>query len=311
MTRCLQFLPPVIAALSLSGCGKDSGSNSNSGDSDGKPSVAAVNYPLAYFAERIGGEHIDVAFPAPADVDPAFWKPDKEAIATFQSADLILRNGADYAKWISTTSLPESIIVDTSRPFAESFIVTHGSGTHSHGEGGEHSHDGVAFTTWLDMGQAIQQAGEIRQALVRLMPEQRATFEENFAMLKSELEALDAELALAALGLSDAPLVASHPVHQYAARRYGLKIRSLFWEPEIVPDDEAMADLQNLLAKHPAKVLLWEASPDSASVEKLKAIGIESVVFDPAGNRPEADHDFLSVMRSNLEALKTAVDSTP
>ncbi|MEA3275247.1 MAG: hypothetical protein U9Q81_08160, partial [Pseudomonadota bacterium] len=32
-----------------------------------------VNYPLQYFAERIAGEHAQVVFPAPADVDPAFW----------------------------------------------------------------------------------------------------------------------------------------------------------------------------------------------------------------------------------------------
>ena len=33
--------------------------------------VAAVNYPLAYMAERIGGDEVEVRFPAPPDVDPA------------------------------------------------------------------------------------------------------------------------------------------------------------------------------------------------------------------------------------------------
>jgi ABC-type Zn uptake system ZnuABC Zn-binding protein ZnuA len=31
--------------------------------------VYVVNYPLQYFAERIGGEHVTVVFPAPADVE--------------------------------------------------------------------------------------------------------------------------------------------------------------------------------------------------------------------------------------------------
>ena len=39
--------------------------------------------------------------------DPAFWKPDDAAIARFQTADLILRNGAGYAKWMKTVSLPD------------------------------------------------------------------------------------------------------------------------------------------------------------------------------------------------------------
>ena len=37
--------------------------------------------------------------------------------------------------------------------------------------------------------------------------------------------------------------------------------------------------------------------------EALKAKGIESVVFDPAGNRP-ASGDYLSVMRANAEHLE-------
>ena len=60
--------------------------------------ACVVNYPLQYFAERIGGEHINVVFPAPADVDPAYWMPDTPTITAYQQADLILLNGARYAK---------------------------------------------------------------------------------------------------------------------------------------------------------------------------------------------------------------------
>ena len=33
--------------------------------------VAVVNYPLQYFAERLGGDLVEVVFPASLDVDPA------------------------------------------------------------------------------------------------------------------------------------------------------------------------------------------------------------------------------------------------
>ena len=46
-----------------------------------KLTVYVVNYPLKYFAERIAGEHARVVFPAPRDVDPAFWNPDTETVA--------------------------------------------------------------------------------------------------------------------------------------------------------------------------------------------------------------------------------------
>ena len=34
--------------------------------------IYTVNYPLAYFAERIAGDQAKVVFPAPPGVDPAF-----------------------------------------------------------------------------------------------------------------------------------------------------------------------------------------------------------------------------------------------
>jgi zinc transport system substrate-binding protein len=75
--------------------------------------VYTVNYPLAYFAERIAGDLATVIFPAPPNVDPAFWMPNAETIAAYQTADLILLNGADYAKWTAKVSLPRSRLVDT------------------------------------------------------------------------------------------------------------------------------------------------------------------------------------------------------
>ncbi len=298
----------LALALLVTGCGDSPNAGGEADSGNGKPRVFTVNYPLAYFAERIGGSAIDVVFPAPAEGDPAFWEPDAEAIADFQSADLILRNGATYAKWTATASLPESTQVDTSAAFADRFITIAEATTHSHGTDGEHSHAGTAFTTWLDLGQAIQQADAIREALGGLLPDQATAFDANFANLRADLEALDGDLAFAAQGIGDQPVAASHPVYQYLARRYGLKIRSLLWEPEVVPDEATMKDLQELLEKHPAKFMLWEGDPAPESVAKLDAIGVGSVVFDPCGNRPAEGEDFLSVMRGNIDRLAKALE---
>ncbi len=73
-------------------------------DAAGPLNVYVVNYPLKYFAERIGGDHVRVKFPVPADVDPANWNPDLADIAAYQQADLILLNGAGYAKWVPTSA---------------------------------------------------------------------------------------------------------------------------------------------------------------------------------------------------------------
>ena len=73
-----------------------------------KLQVAAVNYPLAYFAKTIGKDELDVIYPIPVGIDPAYWNPDPDQVSPYQDADVILQNGAGYAKWTEKVSLPSS-----------------------------------------------------------------------------------------------------------------------------------------------------------------------------------------------------------
>ena len=270
-----------------------------------QPTVYAVNYPLQYFAERIGGEQVSVVFPAPPGEDPAFWKPDVSVIVAFQAADLILINGAAYAKWLKTASLPKSKLLDTSRRFRADYIKTEDLAVHSHGPSGEHSHAGTAFTTWLDLRQAAQQAEAVMDGLSRLLPEHQDTFEQRYVELAQDLLALDERLDTLVAGQREQPLLASHPVYQYLARRYGLNLQSVLWEPEVLPDAEQWDELQSMLRTHPATWMLWEGDPLAASVDRLHALGVRSLVFDPCGNTPEQG-DFLSVMQQNVTRLQQA-----
>ena len=131
-----------------------------------KPQVLVANYPLQYFAQRLAGDAVEVRLLAPKGEDPAFWQPDEAAITAFQNADLILMNGAGYSKWADKVTLPESKVVETSAAFANNFIIVRDATTHSHGPGGEHSHNGTAFTTWIDFKQASLQAQAVQASVV-------------------------------------------------------------------------------------------------------------------------------------------------
>jgi len=219
-------------------------------------SVYVVNYPLQYFAERIGGPEVRVTFPAPAHADPAFWKPSPDEIVAYQKADLILLNGASYAKWVPRVSLPPSRMVDTSATFADQFIPLKNQVTHSHGQAGKHEHGNVAFTTWLDPKQAIAQARAIGNALIRLRPGAANDFNQRFESLATDLKDLDNQLAAAVTACASRPLVFSHPVYQYFIRRYGLNGREVHWEPDESPTPEQWAALKRLLAEHPAQWMI-------------------------------------------------------
>jgi zinc transport system substrate-binding protein len=264
--------------------------------------VFASNYPLAYFTERISGNSDIVVFPE-IDGDPAFWGPKPADIITMQQSDIILLNGAAYEKWQMAVSLPKRKIVNTSKAFREQLIVMEESVDHAHGPTGDHSHSGTAFTTWIDINQAAFQAKAIKDALAKknLLPEKELN--SNFESLIEDLKVLDTEINEVAQGHSKIPLVASHPVYQYFARRYGLNIKAVMWEPDTFPDEKMWAQLEEIVKEHPAKWMIWEGEPLQKSVAKLKEMGIESVVFDPCGNRPDKG-DFISVMKANVGNLK-------
>jgi len=266
--------------------------------------IYSVNYPLAFFAERIGGDLVEVHFPAPGDEDPAFWSPDADTIAAYQAADLILLNGAGYAKWVDRAALPSSRVVNTSEAISDRLLPLMGTVTHSHGPEGEHEHGGYAFTTWLDPELAIQQAQAIEAAISVLRPDDEPEIHRRMELLKENLFDIDGRLAAAAKALGDEPLLFSHPVYQYLINRYGLNAVEVHWEPDQAPDGHAWEHLRELLQSHPAKWMLWEGEPLEETVAGLAELGVESVVFDPCGNRPE-DGDYQEVMTANAVALES------
>ncbi len=269
------------------------------------PRVYTVNYPLAYFAERIAGESVQVVFPAPPGVDPAFWSPAAETIADYQQADLVLLNGAGYAAWLQRATLSRSRLVDTSAALADSLIPVDDTVTHSHGPGGDHSHQGMAFTTWLDMDFAIGQARAVFDALVRLRPENETDFRERLTQLEKDLSELDTRLKVVAERIGDQPLVFSHPVYQYLVRGYELNGRSVHWEANEIPGNDQWRELSDALATHAAAWMIWEDEPLPDTVSRLERMGMESLVFRPCGNRP-AEGNLLSVMLDNVLELERA-----
>jgi zinc transport system substrate-binding protein len=295
----------VAAVLLLSGCdSRDSSDAVQQAPVDARLSIFAVNYPLAYFAERIGRDIVRVSLPVPADADPASWQPSPATIIDFQQADLILLNGAGYARWVESASLPNNRVVNTSRGFRDRLIRLEDV-THSHGPEGDHSHGAMASATWLDPQLALEQARAIRDALVTYRPGKQAEIESHFSVLERDLLALDEQLTNAFAAIEEQGILYSHPVYQYLARRFTTAARSLRWEPDVVPGDGDLRQLRDLLAEHAARVLIWEREPYAVTVELLEKEGLRSAAFDLVANRP-ASGDYLTRMQWNLANLARA-----
>lgn len=269
---------------------------------DELPVIYVSNYPLEYFVQRIAGPVAEVRFPASISSDPAYWEPTAEDITQMQAGELIVLNGASYEQWLANVSLPASKIVETAKGFEKDWIKLEDNISHSHGLEGEHEHGGIAFTTWLDIKLAAEQARSLKNALVARIPEHASHFEDNYAKLEKELVGIDSELR-ATIGMAaDTAIIFSHPVYQYFERGYGVHGVSVHWEPDEVPDESMLGELRSLQSEHKTKWMVWEGEPLDETVRLLKAIGIQSAVVDPCGNRPDGG-DFTEVMKKNISEL--------
>jgi zinc transport system substrate-binding protein len=308
VTKVPAYALAGLVALSLSACGgSEDGSEAPAetvvaADAGPRLTVLTVNYPLAYFAQRLGGDRVDARYPGPAEGDPANWSPTPEDVIAFQDADLILLNGAEYAGWVARVTLPEDRLVNTSEAFADAYIVEEAGVTHSHGPEGEHAHGVTAFTTWLDLSQATQQAEAVAEALVAALPEAEAEIRSAFDALVLDLADLDGRLTGWGLAMEGAPIIASHPVYQYFGRAYALNLQSVHWEPGEMPSDAQWRDFHHLLDHDAAELMIWEGEPLPEVRSRLEGMGVTVVVFDPVSTVPESG-DFLSVMRANVAAL--------
>ncbi len=273
-----------------------------------RPKVVAVNYPLQYLAQRLMGDYADVVFPVPADVDPSYWRPSISDISMIQSSDLILLNGAGFATWADRVTLPRSRLVNTSADIEDQYIVTE-SVTHSHGEGGEHSHEALASYLWLDPSLALAQAEAIANAVIQrdLLPasEVKGRLED----LRAELSNLDQKNRSALPDASNTGIIATHPRYQYLGRAYDLSIVSLEWEAGADPSAAQLVELRTLKEQTNADVIIWEAEPPASAIEAANAIGLKSVVFPTLVQRPK-DESFADAYENAILMLSKAIQNT-
>lgn len=275
-----------------------------------KPSssgVAVSCYPIECLTRRLLQGDQPLAAPCPRDVDPAAWQPDDAALAQFQTARLVLANGAGFEAWLGAASLSQSRLVKSADALRTAWIEYDGV-THSHG-GGEHSHRGVDPHTWLDPLNAQAQASAIAAALERAWPELKPALKERQKTLDGELLAQHQAWRSLAPRLMGARLLAAHPAYGYLAKRHGLSIVDAALDPERDLDPETRQRLSDLRGAGPA--LLWfEAEPKASLRAALEAeFDLRVVVVSP-GEQPGPDGlDYLEIQRGNLATLEAALAS--
>lgn len=312
MTFTRSLLGLLVLPFALTGC--DQAGPTPPVQSDApvrlKPEVFAVNFPLASFAEAIGGNLIDVKTPVLDGAPITSFDPSPEEIIAIQDADLILLNGADFSPWTQQASLPVSKTVVTARGFRSRWIES----THSHDHDHDHQHgpdgDGVhhhahwASFTWLNPVNAYEQAQVIIDRIKFLLPPD--TINNRTRTLTKRLDGLIA-IATRIRDLDPPTMIASEPQYQYLAAGCGLEVLDADWHWNEPTPHDGMNSLRDLVTASGATLILVPSEPDAGRRAVLEEMGLEPVVFrllaDPAKAQGKHFTDLFEADLKNLETL--------
>ena len=187
---------------------------------DNRLKVVATFYPLAFFAQEIGGERVTVNQLIPDNTEVHTWQPSFADILAVDNADVIVYNGASLDHWFEDDILP---VIDTS----DKVIVETTKGVQlleTNQENDDHEHDGLYDPhTWISPFTAKQQAQNIYEALVQKDPDNEDYYSEHWQTLKARFEELDNEYMTGLSTKHKKEIFVAHSAFGYLAYRYGFE----------------------------------------------------------------------------------------
>lgn len=310
----------IMTAVGLVGCGaanETAGTPQTGSDASAKPKVYTTIYPLEYVAKRIGGEHIEVTNLVPAGVEPHDYEPTAKDMVALSGADIFAYNGSGLELWVekAVTNLDKNktTVVNATEGLDLISAVDHEHEGEGHTEEAGHDHGDLDPHVWLDPMQLKAQAEKVKNTLVQKDQAHAADYEKNYTQLATDLEQLDKEFKDMVTQAPKKEFMVSHSAFSYMAKRYGLEQVSISGvDPSDEPSTAELKSLVEHVKEHNISYVFFETlvSPKVAEVIAKEA-GVKTATLNPLEGLTEEDvkagRDYLSIMRDNMNTLKTAL----
>ncbi|MEA5506336.1 metal ABC transporter substrate-binding protein [Halotia wernerae UHCC 0503] len=209
---CWQAIVGVLLGLWIGGCVQR-----NSPAIDGKPRVVATSTIIADLTQEVGGDEIQLTGILKPGTDPHVYEPVPADSVILEEADLILYNGYNLEPGLiklmkasggKVQQLPVGEVVKPLRL------------EKAKGEVVPDPH------VWGSAENAIAMVNAIRDALIKLSPEDQEKFTQNAAQLTQELQQLHSwtKQQIQTIPPDKRQLVTTHDAFQYYGDAYGIAI---------------------------------------------------------------------------------------
>lgn len=311
-----------------------------------KITIAASFYPLAYMAQRIGGEAVEVSNIVGA-ADPHDYSLSPGDVAKLTDADIVLLQGASYEPWgedieKQRTEDGKVVTVVTERltlkenddhgdehdDHGDEHAQSDQDGEHSdehgdehddheeegHAEEGErddHGHGAYDPHTWLDPVLAGQTVDIIAASLSATDPTNKEAYATNAAALKKDFTELDVRYKDGLSQCARTDVIVSHDAFGYLADRYNFTVHAI---AGISTQDEPSAKTLAVLKKEAEDGIthiLAEATSVNRFAKTLSSeTGLVMLPISALAARDDKGSDFFQSATENLTQLQIALGCT-
>lgn len=308
MFRWRRSLPALAAAcaLGLTACG-------TSGEpASGKLQVLASIYPLAYVAERVGGDLVEVSVATPAGTDPHSVELSPRQLRDVGAADLVVYLAGFQAavdEAVAERAPDHALDVAPSadlRPLPDGAADAHADEEHSDDE---NDHGATDPHFWLDPERLAAVGDAVAESLAEADPEHADAFRAGAESLAADLTDLDTELATGLAECTSDVVVTSHAAFGYLTDRYDLRQISVSGiDPEGEPSPARIREVRATIADLGVTAVFTEplADPDVAAT-LAEDLGVTVLELDPLDSHEADSGDYRTVMTANLTALRSGL----
>ncbi|RQX08753.1 zinc ABC transporter substrate-binding protein [Micromonospora ureilytica] len=304
-----RVLAAATALLAL-GAGAGCSTGGAAGADPQRVDVVAAFYPLQFLAERIGGDAVRVTNLAKPGAEPHDLELNPSQVGEVSDAELIVylkgfQPAVDDA--VAQNGGDRAFDVTSVQPLLDASAGGHdheGEEGHAEESGGKDPH------VWLDPTRLGGIGDQLAQRLGKADPDHAADYTARSAALRADLTALDGEFKNGLATCQRREIVTSHAAFGYLADRYQLdQVGITGLSPDVEPSPQRLAHVIEEAKEHQATTIFFETLVSPKVAETIAGqVGAKTAVLDPIeGLAAGSDGDYLSVMRTNLRTLQTAL----
>ena len=301
LKKLLLLILSVIMLLNL-GCTSNMQKNS---DDKGKLKIYTSIYPLYDFATKVGGDRVSVTNLVPAGTEPHDYELSTTDMINLEKADMLIYNGAGIENWsdkvISSIENKNIVYVKTSQDLDLYTQDNNSDDGHNHGHIDPH--------TWLSIKNAKKEMENIKDALVKMDPENSDYYEANYKTYAKKFDELENKYKETLDPILNKSIIVAHEAFGYLCRDYDIdQVAIEGLTPDSEPSPARMREIIKFAKDNNIKTIFFEelVSPKVANTI-AKEVGADTAVLNPLEGLSEDEikngEDYFSVMEENLNAI--------